>query len=180
MLRRYKGKPCNLSIIANVIPVRISSRRGRKTRLKPLYSCRNLSCVNLIRKEPSKPRHIPPCLVLNARWIVKLDVYSALYAELKGNNIDVCCIFETWLNSTIPSSLICPPDFCIIRKDRLDNRGGKVVIVWRNDWRLQKITNMDNPFEYLWVTIEPVTPILMSHAVLVNHPPDHITMQMTL
>ena len=84
-------------------------------RQKPLYSYRNLSYVNLLRQEPSKPIQIRQCLVFNARSIVKADAYPALYAELKSNNIDVCCISETWLNSTIPSSSICPFEFCIIK-----------------------------------------------------------------
>ncbi len=154
----------------NVIPVRISSRRCKKSRQRPLHSYRNLSrgrgtgghwgqvplhflylgkkcpfsgmkvpyfhgievpflqnlsalfsqCpltfevlprplnlsrVNVARQGPSKPKQIPQCLVLNARSIVKPDAYPALYAELKSNNIDVCCISETWLNPTIASSL---------------------------------------------------------------------------
>ena len=93
------------------------------------------------------------------------------YAELKSNNIDVCCISETWLNPTIASSLICPPEFCIIRKDRLGARGGGVAILCRKDWRMQKIPNMDNPFECLWVKI--TTENSSFNVAAVYHPPDH-------
>ena len=102
---------------------------------------------------------------------MKPDAYPALYAELKSNNIDVCCISETWLNPTIASSLICPPEFCIIRKDRLGARGGGVAILCRKDWRMQKIPNMDNPFECLWVKI--TTENSSFNVAAVYHPPDH-------
>ena len=155
----------------NAIPVLISSRRGKKSRQKSLYSHRNLSRVNVIGQGPSKSKQIPQCLVLNARSIVKPDAYPALYAELKSNNIDVCCISETWLNPTITISLICPPEFCIIRKDRLGARGGGVAILCRKDWRMQKIPNMNNPFECLWVKI--TTENSSFNVAAVYHPPDH-------
>ncbi len=59
----------------NAIPVRISSRRGKKSRQIPLHSHRNLSRVNVTGQRPSKPKQIPQCLVLNARSIVKPDAY---------------------------------------------------------------------------------------------------------
>ena len=93
--RDPSGKLYNSSIMENVIPVRIASRRCKKSRQRPLYFYRNLSRVNVTRQGPSKPKQIPQCLVLNARSIVKPDAYPALYAELKSNNIDVCCISET-------------------------------------------------------------------------------------
>ena len=46
---------------------------------------------------PSVPKQIPRCAVLNARSLAKPDACPALYADLKSNNIDVCCISETWL-----------------------------------------------------------------------------------
>ena len=155
----------------NAIPVRISSRRGKKSRQKPLNSHRNLSRVSVTGQGPSQPKQIPQCLVLNARSIVKPDTYPVLYAELKSNNIDVCCISETWLNPTIASSLICPPEFCIIRKDRLGDRGGGAAILCRKDWRMQKIPNMNNPFECLWVKI--TTENSSFNVAAVYHPPDH-------
>lgn len=108
---------------------------------------------------------------MNARSIVKPDAYPALYAELKSNNIDVCCISETWSHPTISSSLICPPGFHIIRKDRLSTRGGGVAILCRNDWRMEKIPNMENQFECLWVTI--TTQNSNFNVATVYHPPEH-------
>ena len=47
---------------------------------------------------------VPKCLVMNARSLVKPDAPSALNTELRSNNIDVCFVSETWLNSNISSN----------------------------------------------------------------------------
>ena len=49
----------------------------------------------------------------------------------------------------IPNSLLCPPNFSIFRKDRADRRGGGVAILCRNDWGMQSVRDLDNPFECL-------------------------------
>ena len=90
------------------VPVRISSRRPKRPRNFP-QSHRNLRYVNIVGREPSKPQQIPQCLVLNARSIVKPDAFSALFAEIKtNNNIDICCISETWLHYIVCNSQVCP------------------------------------------------------------------------
>jgi exonuclease III len=92
--------------------------------------------------------------VLNARSLVKPDVYPALYAELNTNNIDLCFISETWLHSAIPSSLICPPGYGIARENRQNTRGGGVAILCRNDWRMENvILEVENMFECIWMKI---------------------------
>ena len=74
----------------NGVPVRISSRRFKRPR-NPHQRHRNLKYVKIVGREPSKPQQIPQCLVLNARSIVKADAFSALYADIKSDNIDICC-----------------------------------------------------------------------------------------
>ena len=91
--------------------------------------------------------------MLNARSLVKPDAYSALHAELNGNDIDLCFISETWLHSAIPNSLICPPGYSIARKDRKDTRGGGVAILCRNNWRMENILNVENMFECICMKI---------------------------
>ena len=110
-------------------------------------------------------------LVLNARSIVKPDAFPALCADSKCNNIGVCCISETWLKPTIPNSLICPPNFSIIRKDRADRRGDGVAILCRNDWRMQSVRDLDNPFECLWTKI--ITQNSEYFVATIYHPPDY-------
>ena len=102
----------------------------------------------------SLPRIIPKCMVINARSIVKVDAASALYTELHSNNCDICVISETWLKSNLPSHLICPKDYSILGKDRIDRPGGGVAIICRNDWLLEQLdSNFSNNFECLWAKI---------------------------
>ena len=121
----------------NKIPVRITPRTRQNSYTKSLRHCNNLRPIQVNKIAPSQPRLIPCCSVLNSRSIAKPDAFPALCADIKSNNIDVCCITETWLKPTIPSSLLCPPNFSIIRKDRTNCRGGGVAIICRNDWRMQ-------------------------------------------
>ena len=133
-------------------PVRISSRRSKRPRNRHQRH-RNLKYVNIVGREPSKPQQIPQCLVLNARSIVKPDAFSALYADIKTNNIDICCISELWLNHTVCNSQVCPSGYTILRKDRTNRRGGGVAILCRNDWKMEPLPNLTNSFECLWVKI---------------------------
>ena len=51
---------------------------------------------------------------MNARSLVKPDAASALNTELRSNNnIDVCFVSETWLNSNISSNLVRPNGYNI-------------------------------------------------------------------
>ena len=108
---------------SNKIPVRIT-RRKKHARTIPHQRDRVLKFVQIDKTALNLPRIIPRCLVLNARSLVKPDALPALYADLKCNDIDICCISETWLKPIIPDHLVCPAGFSIIRKDRTNCRGG--------------------------------------------------------
>ena len=62
---------------------------------------------------------------------------------LFDNDVDICAITETWLDSTISSTEFCPDDYICFRKDRdlsfyeeetytLRDRGGSLLLVKRN------------------------------------------------
>ena len=126
------------------IPVRISSRRPKRPRnLHQRH--RNLKYVNIVGREPSKPQQIPQCLVLNARSIVMPDAFSALCADVKTNNIDIC---------------------------RTNRHGGGVAILYRNDWKMESLPNLTNSFECLWVKITTENSIF--YVATIYHPPDHM------
>ncbi len=63
-------------------------------------------------------------MVINARSLAKPDACSALYLELNSHNVDLGIVTETWLKSTIPSQVVCPDGFTVIRKDRPYGRQG--------------------------------------------------------
>lgn len=142
-----------------------SKRRIRRTRM--------LTAVNISDKQgPTSPKIVPKCMVLNARSLAKPDAASALYAELTSNLIDICFVSETWLNDRIPTHLICPVGYMLLRKDRSDERaGGGVAIICRNDWQV-KVLNMGRNFESVWCKI--TTSNSEFHVAVVYHPPDPV------
>ena len=101
-----------------------------------------LGCLNLVHRQVT-----PKCLVLNARSLVKPDAASSLCTQVTTNKIDVCFISETWLNSNVHSSLICPNGYALIRRDRLDARpGGGVAILCR---KIGKLANLITTTQFL-------------------------------
>ena len=153
------------------ILVRVTGRYYSST-TRRIRLCSNDTNLHFISTHSaSLPRIIPKCMVINARSIVKADAASALYTELHSNNCDVCVISETWLKSNIPSHLICPKDYLILRKDRIDRPGGGVAIICRNDWLLEQLdSNFSNIFECLWAKI--ITPNSTFYVAAVYHPPE--------
>ncbi len=72
-------------------------------------------------------------MVINARSLAKPDACSALYLELNSHNVDLGIVTETWLKSTIPSQVVCPDGFTVIRKDRPYGwQGGGVAVFCRH------------------------------------------------
>jgi hypothetical protein len=86
--------------------------------------------------------------------------------------IDVCFISETWLNSKILSSLVCPDGYILVRKDRSDARpGGGVAILCRNDWKIKKLDFNNTDLECLWCEIQ-VQNNNTYYVATVYNPPD--------
>ena len=67
--------------------------------------------------------------MLNARSLCnKIDEFCLFLSE---QNVDICCVTETWFNSNVPDSLICPKGYAVFRRDR-DTPGGGVAIFARD------------------------------------------------
>ena len=152
------------------IPVRITTRyRQRSSRYQQATRPRVLTDVNINKSGPPRRRIVPAGFVLNARSLVKPDASAALYLELTNNNVDFCIITETWLKPAIPSHLVCPNGFSMIRKDRENRQGGGVAVICRNDWKLERLHAFQNPYECLWAKIS--TPNSEYYVAAVYHPP---------
>ena len=74
-----------------------------------------------------KSYDFPVIINTNSQSLVpKIDELT-LY--LKNNNVDIACITETWLKSTVPSSIINIDGYDVLRNDRRDDViGGGVCI----------------------------------------------------
>ena len=84
---------------------------------------------------------------MNARSLVKPGACQALRANLSDHQVDLCVVFEAWLRTEVPSHLVTPNGYSMLRKDGPNRQGGSVAILCRNDWKLQKLTEFSNPFK---------------------------------
>jgi hypothetical protein len=79
-------------------------------------------------KRPSKIFSIiPALLVTNVRSL--LNKVEELTITIRKNNIDVCFLTETWLDESIPNSLIEVDGFSLFRSDRNTNGGGVALYI---------------------------------------------------
>lgn len=153
------------------ILVRVTGRYYSSTTRRTRLCTKDTNLHFISTHSSSLPRIIPKCIVINARSIVKADAASALYTELHSNNCDVCVISETWLKSNLPSHLICPKDYSILPKDRIDRPSGGVAIICRNDCLLEQLdSNFSYIFDCLWAKI--ITPNSTFYVAAVYHPPE--------
>lgn len=63
----------------------------------------------------------------NARSLI--SKLNALHSYISLYHPSVISITESWLNSSVPSSFVCPSGYNIYRQDRLHGRGGGVLIL---------------------------------------------------
>ena len=84
----------------------------------------------------------------------KLDEISIL---LNDKCPDIVAFTETWLDCTIPDSVIHMPSYSVIRRDRRDKIGGGVMIYVRDGIQFRKLDDLlgDHEFETLWALIRP-------------------------
>ncbi len=52
---------------------------------------------------------------------------------LRTREYDILAFSETWLDNTVPSALLSFGFYAVLRKDRLDRRGGGVLLLIRRE-----------------------------------------------
>ena len=94
-------------------------------------------------------------VVANCRSLVNKK--AELINLLDSTTADIAICTETWLNSTISDSEICPDNYLLFRNDRTDRPGGGVAILTSNKFIVsQPVEYMCNNSELLWVEIQLV------------------------
>ena len=68
-------------------------------------------------------------MFVNARSLKKSGATSDLLADILENNIQLCCVTETWFNSEFPSSNFFIPNYNLIRHDRTPSNSDKKQVV---------------------------------------------------
>ena len=96
--------------------------------------------------------------------LLKIDQVSVLLSDL---NIDILCLDETKLDSTISDNLVSIEGYTFIRKDR--NRKEGVVGIYIRDGISYKLLNdlSSSEFKLLWIEVKlPKEPFLMCSVYL--------------
>ena len=92
-------------------------------------------------------------IVTNCRSLVKKK--AELINLIDSTKADIAICTETWLNSTISDSEICPDNYSLFSNDRTDRHGGGVAILTSNKCiASQPVEYMCNNSELLWVDIQ--------------------------
>ena len=103
----------------------------------------------------------------------KIDDLSAV---LHINNIHICGVTETWLESDIPNEIVDIEGFVCHRRDRSDGRrAGGVACYVANELPAIRLQSLESPdIESLWLLLrKPVMPRQISHILIgiIYHPP---------
>jgi len=113
-----------------------------------------------------KGKEYAPLKLVNINAQGLINKYIQLKDLLTENDIDICCITETWLDNTINDCEFTPQGYLCFRKDRqLDfytegtystlNRGGAAIIV-KSSLNPTPCTDIDPRAEFAVCNIEPV------------------------
>jgi hypothetical protein len=116
-------------------------------------------------------------LLTNIRSLrYKVDELSTVINE---NNIDICCVTESWLDADIPSEAVDIENYVIHRCDRNDGRQcGGVAAYVRSDLPCVRVADTEAQsqiLETLWLLFRSQRmPRSLSHLLLgiIYHPPD--------
>ena len=107
---------------------------------------------------------LPRLLLTNMRSLrYKIDELAVV---LQQNNIDICCVTESWLNADILTEAVDITGYICYRCDRQDGRhGGGVVFYVRQNQPFSILKPVDNSeVESLWLLYrQPRMPRSMSH-----------------
>ena len=90
----------------------------------------------------------------NAQSIVtKIDY---LTVSLNTHNVDIACITESWLSSSVPDSAVNINGYTIVRNDCNLNIGGGVCLYIKGSLSYKVWADLnDNEIESLWISIRP-------------------------
>jgi hypothetical protein len=78
------------------------------------------------------------------------------YENILNSDFDIICLTETWLDDTVHSSELFPPNFAVFRQDgRRQCRGrGVLVAVNHNAWRPVHLTHLtSDSIDMIWLTL---------------------------
>ncbi|CAB4038401.1 Hypothetical predicted protein, partial [Paramuricea clavata] len=97
---------------------------------------------------------LPTLLVANVRSIINKIDELQLVAQI--NQVEVICITESWLNTSVVDSMISLSNFIQFRNDRTYSCGGGVSIYIKEEIYCRRLEHFeDSAIESLWLLLRP-------------------------
>ncbi|CAB4033726.1 Hypothetical predicted protein [Paramuricea clavata] len=97
---------------------------------------------------------LPTLLVANVRSIINKIDELELVAQI--NQVEVICITESWLNTSVVDSMISLSNFIQFRNDRTYSCGGGVSIYIKEEIYCRRLEHFeDSAIESLWLLLRP-------------------------
>ena len=84
---------------------------------------------------------------------IKLDQLK-LFLVNDSPSLDVYCLSETFLTETINESYLCIDGYTFVRKDRLNKRGGGLIMYVRDGISYKRRNDIEGPIETLCIEIK--------------------------
>ena len=81
-------------------------------------------------------------LRVNARSIAnKLNLLNNYLTIVNNHYFDLIFIVKTWLTQTTADFMVCPNEYLIYRRDRLNGRGGGVLVRYKSHLHVSLVTS---------------------------------------
>ena len=89
--------------------------------------------------------------------------YDSISAYLQLLDIDIMFFTETWLSKKITDSMVCPRGYSVIRADRLNQQGGGVAVLYKDNLRVIEVDSCFNDLQPLSSNFEFLCIDLFNH-----------------
>ena len=81
-------------------------------------------------------------LYVNARSIAnKLNLLDNYLTIVNNHYFDLIFIVKTWLTQTTADFMVCPNKYLIYRRERLNGRGGGVLVLYKSHLHVSLVTS---------------------------------------
>ena len=136
---------CSIQRAENCDSISITSEKALCKIPSVLVSSTN--CFSYFRKDLRVA-----CHNIN-RLLNKLDRLK-LFLVNDSPSLDVYCLSETFLTETINDSYLCIDGYTFVRKDRLNKRGGALLMYVRDGISYKRRKDLEGPIETLCIEIK--------------------------
>ena len=129
-----------------------NSHEPANSSIQENHSSINSSLCNESHQKRRNQWNLPTISQTNAQSLV--NKVADIEQHLRNNEIDLCCITESWCSDAIPNNAIKIDNYNISRKNRIGKRGGGILVYIHNSLPFTRISELeDDNHETLWLKL---------------------------